>query len=842
MNKFLKTFLGLAIIIVPLVLLFMFIFNGMSKKSFYPVKGETTVQGLNSQVRIYFDDYAVPHIFAQNEKDMYFSMGYMHAQDRLWQMDITRRVAEGRLAEILGGSVLEFDKLFRTIGIDKFAYRWYESISPKSKEILTAYTAGVNKFIDTHYKNLPVEFDALNYKPEPWKPEHSLMIARLMGWDLNIAWYTDYVFGEIVNKVGLEKAGEIFPDTTFSLFKKPDTTSENDSSKVVSENPAPVLALQQTAALGKDFFDSYQNYRTFFNINCSHSGSNAWVISGEKSLTGKPILANDPHLGFQAPSKWYEMHMKSGSTDVRGMTIAGVPGVVIGNNRYISWGMTNLMNDDNDFIILQKDSLNENKYFYKNQPYIMDSIVEKIGVKDSVEAEYTMKITKLGPVISGLNQRGFASYGNPFDENPYKDKLMTFKWTGFELSDEINTFYKIDNARTWDEFKEGLKDFCVPASNFIYADINGNIGYHVGGKIPIRKTSNNTGYIFPSAGDMEWEGFVDFDKLPNEFNPKEGYIASANTNPFDILKTEAKSRYYIAYLWEPSSRYDKIQSYLEGKTKLDIDEFELMQMNYESPYAKEIAVFIEDAYKNYDGADADIKWCIERFRYWDGEMKPSNPLASVYNAFLTYLLRNTYLDQLGDKVFYDFLIVQNMPYRATMNLLRNNNSVWFDNVNTKAVEKRSDIIRKSLQDALIFLRTKFSNQDINTWNWGDIHKVKFRHLLGIVPAFDKIFNIGPFDIGGDQTTINNSEYSFNEVMKNGDFMNILGPSMRIIVNMADPEHSLSVNSTGQSGQPLHPNYQDQARMWQFGEYKTNTMSEFEMNVKEYKLLTLIPGN
>ena len=221
-------------------------------------------------------------------------------------------------------------------------------------------------------------------------------------------------------------------------------------------------------------------------------------------------------------------------------------------------------------------------------------------------------------------------------------------------------------------------------------------------------------------------------------------------------------------------------------------------------------------------------------------MKPADPLASVYNAFFTYLLKNLYSQRLGDKVFYDFLIVQNMPYRATMNILRNKNSIWFDN--NPAEGKKNDIIRNSLHDAIEFLKTKFTNQDINTWNWGEIHKVKFRHPLGIVPAFDKIFNIGPFDVGGDQTTINNSEYSFNEVIKNGDFMNILGPSMRIIVNMEDPEHSLSVNTTGESGQPLNPNYQDQARLWQFGEYKNNTMSEFEMINNEYKLLTLLPGN
>jgi penicillin amidase len=381
----------------------------------------------------------------------------------------------------------------------------------------------------------------------------------------------------------------------------------------------------------------------------------------------------------------------------------------------------------------------------------------------------------------------------------------------------------------------------VPATNFVYADINGNIGYHVAGKIPIRKTSDQKSYLYPMQSELEWDGYVDFDKLPSDYNPKEGYIVTANTNPFDVLKTEQKSRYYIAYLWEPSSRFDKIKSVLESKTKLDLDEFRLLQMSYDSPYATQIAKYIVEAYKDYSGNDENIKWSIEHFKNWKGEMKPEEAIGSVYNAFFTYLLRNTFADQLGESVFFDFLVIQNMPYRAMMNLLRSNTSAWFDNSKTSSVEKRNDIIRKSMQDALEFLKTKFTDPDINSWHWGEIHKVKFRHPLGIVPALDKTFNIGPFEIGGDQTTVNNSEYSFNEVMKSGEFNNILGPSMRLIVNMADTEHPLSVNTTGQSGQPLHFNYQDQARLWQFGEYKANTMSEPEMMTKSYKLLTLTPA-
>src|SRR4030095_1244144 len=479
MNKFTKTFLGILIIIVPAMLILGLLFNSLSQKSFYPTSGELAVHGLKSSVKVYFDDFGVPQILAQNEDDAYFTLGFMHAQDRLWQMDLTRRVAEGRLSEIFGSSALNFDRLFRTIGINRFAYDWYESISPKSKQILQSYTAGVNKFIEMHYDNLPVEFDALNYKPEPWKPQYSLMLGRMMAWDLNIGWYSDYVLGELINKTGIERTSEIFPDSNIILFKKPEPEVNPDS---VKEN-TQLNYFRDIATLGNQFFRTNEGYREFFNISGSHTGSNSWVISGSKSIYGKPILANDPHLALQSPSRWYEVYLKGGSLDTRGMSLPGIPAIIIGNNRAIAWGLTNLMNDENDFIILNRDSLDNRKYIHNKQSYFLDSLTEKIYVKDSVESEYVVKTTKLGPVISDLSIRGFAEH-NPSAENIYKDNLMTFRWTGYEKSDEINSFYMINTSKNWEDFKNALKDFCAPAQNFTYADIYGNIGYHAAGRIP----------------------------------------------------------------------------------------------------------------------------------------------------------------------------------------------------------------------------------------------------------------------------------------------------------------------------------------------------------------------
>ncbi len=854
MNKYFKTFLGIIIIFIPIILILGLLFNNLSKKSFYPTSGEIAVSGLKSQVKVYFDDFGVPAIIAQNQDDAYFTEGYLHAQDRLWQMDLTRRIAQGRLSEVFGSQVIEFDKLFRTIGIHRFAYSWYDSLSPVSKQILTSYTAGVNKFIETHYDNMPVEFDAMNYRPEPWKPEHSLMLARMMGWDLNIAWYTDYIMGEVLNKTGIEKTALIFPDTSITIYTKPEPV-EVDSTTESNEDETPkkrrkktetgllendnAKYLRQVSFLGKDFFEINKDYRKFFNINVSHTGSNSWVVSGSRSMFGKPILANDPHLALQAPSRWYELHLKGGALDVRGMTFPGIPGVVIGNNKFISWGLTNLMNDDNDFIILKRDSADSRKYVFNNQSVAMDSIVEKIYIKDSMETEYIVRTTKIGPVISDLKFKGFADMQeNP--EDPYKDKLMTFRWTGFEYSDEVKCFYEINTAKNWDEFKSSLKDYCVPAQNFIYSDIYGNIGYRSGGKIPVRKTNIEYSYIFPGENEINWTGFIEFDKMYEVYNPPEGYIVTANTNPGEWMK-DSKEKYYISYLWEPSSRFNSISKFINSRTVFDIEDFKLLQNSYESPYALGILKDLySDTHTSSGPEDEDSDWAIEKLKNWNGDMNKNDAAGLLYNAYLVFLVKNTFEDELGANIFNDFIAIQNLPYRSLEILMKKPDNPWFDNIVTDKTETRPDIVRKSITQAIEFLKAKFPGKDKNTWQWGSVHSIKFRHPLGFVEALDKTFNIGPFDVGGDQTSVNNTEYRFSDVIEKGNFDVVVGASMRMLVNMSDIEHPLTINSTGQSGQPVSSHYSDQARMWSYGDYRKNVTSEPEMIDKKFDLLILNP--
>ncbi|MFZ4592404.1 MAG: penicillin acylase family protein, partial [Ignavibacteria bacterium] len=567
-GKILFNLIGVFMLLIITGITLYYQFNKLTRKSFYEESGKKNIAGLVNNVEVVSDEYGVPHITAKSDEDLFFTLGYMHAQDRMWQMDLTRRVAEGRLAEIMGKDVLEYDKLFRTVGIGKYAYTLYQNVSPKTKSILENYSKGVNAFIKENNKKLPFEFDVLNYKPEEWKPEHSLMVVRMMGWELNISWMTEFMFGELVSKFGMEKAKDFFPnypeDAPYIVKQEKGNTKDTKPNKTEDK-------LKKISELGKGFYDGVSAYRNHFGLIGTHIGSNSWAVNGKKTEGGKPILANDPHLVLQAPSRWYEVVIKNSADNTMacGFSIPGAPGIAIGSNGTISWGITNLMNDDSDFLVLRIDSTNSARYIYKNVSYDIDSTEEYIRIKDvKDEVPYTVYSTKVGPVVSNLDRTGFMEGGNFKVGEKY---LMTFKWTGFEISDEIKSFYDVCHSRNWNEFRESLRNFGLPASNFTYADINGIIGYQAAGKIPIRKGENDVNASIPNNEDLEWTGFVSFDEMPMVYNPEDNIIATANNKPLKDYK------YYISNLYEPPYRAARIEEVLKAKPNITSQEFKLLQ-------------------------------------------------------------------------------------------------------------------------------------------------------------------------------------------------------------------------------------------------------------------------
>lgn len=798
MKNWLKITIGIILSILIITVIGGFILFNLLKNSLPEYSDEFVTDKIINSVSIYRDDFAIPYIFAQTEKDVAFTIGYVHSQERLFQMDLMRRSGQGRLSELFGNRTILFDKMFRIIGIERIAKRMYENANPKTKEMLKAYADGVNYFIEKNKNNWGIEFDILNYEPEKWKPEHSMIIVRMIAWGLNISWWTDIAFTNISQKIGIEKTNEILPDY-----------DENFPTIIPSE-------LKNYPEISLNLIEVDKAFRSFIGFNGTHIGSNNWVVNGMKSKTGKPIIANDPHLAHQSPGVWYLLSIHSPLWNATGVTFPGVPGIVIGKNEFIAWTVTNVMADDADFYIEQFDSTNS-KYLFNNQWLPLNIIKDTIKVKDSADVVIKIKSTHRGPIISDIHLYNEMFSSNSSDLSNHRQTNISMRWTGNDVSDEYYAYYLINHSKNWNEFKSALKYFTVPGQNFVYADKEGNIGYYCAVKLPIRDF-NNPSFIYDGTTDKyDWKGFVPFDELPSLFNPKDNYIATANN------KTIENYKYHISNIWEPPSRIQRITELINSKQKLSVNDYEKMQMDFVSPYAKDVTKFIIDAFKNIKITDKNLQITLQLFENWNYEMDKYSQLPTIYVMFLDKLLKNILLDELGENLFYEYCFIANVPYRLITKMLKENNSGFFDNKNTSNIEMRDEIIRKSLSDALDELEKNFGD-NIADWQWGNLHKVTFNHFFsGENKMVDKTINIGPFPIGGDGTTIFNTEYPFYSLKNEkqnleNKFKNVLGPSMRFIYDFSNENECLFILPTGESGHPLSPHYKDMTNLWFNGKY------------------------
>jgi len=796
-----KIIIGIIFSLIVIAIIVLFSLNYLVKKSFPEYDGTITVTPLHHPVKIYRDEFGVAHIFAEDEYDLFFSQGYVHAQDRLWQMDISRRAGEGRLSEVLGTATLKFDKMLKTVGFKQIALRLENQISPTSKMILQAYADGVNEFIRTHKGKFPIEFDMLNYEPEEWKPLHSLIISRLMAWELNISWHVDVVLGELVAKLGEEKARQVFP-----------TYPEN----------APVIVDKSAAAKDleglKNFAKLHNEFKQFFGTTGTHIGSNAWAVAPRKSFSGKAMLANDPHLGLSMPAKWHEIHLHGGAFNVAGVSLPGTPLVIIGHNRNAAWGLTNVMADDADFYLEQTDSLGLEKYLFKGEWKDIETLYDTIKVKDSAEVPIIIRRTLHGPAINEIYPlKHFIS-----------SDFITMKWTGYEMSDELLGIYLVNTATNWQSFLSGVRQFSVPGQNFVYADAHGNIGFHPGVRLPKRAHNNPTLPFAGWTGENEWTGFIPFDDLPSSYNPKEGFIATANN------KTANSISYHISNLWEPPSRIQRIREMLQSKEQLDVTDFKNMQNDYYSHFAKDVTPFILEAFKNQNLNNTKLEVALNYFRNWNFIMTKEDVPTTIFEVFFNKLINNIYKDEMGEELFRQYIFLANMPYRVTVAMLNDTSSTWFDNVATPQIETRDEIIRKSMNDVLEELTQRLGD-DIKDWRWGRLHTLTLKHPFGDIQVLSSIFNIGPFELGGSGTTVNHGEYHLGE-----PYAMTLGPSTRQIIDFANINKALSVIPSGQSGQPLHPHYSDQTALWKNGEYHEVALDEEEVASKSKNILYLTP--
>lgn len=814
MPKWIKILIGVSLSFIILLIVSGIVFYKILNSSLPEYEGEISNSEISADVQIYRDSMAIPYIIAKTEEDAAFALGFVHAQDRLFVMDIIRRAGEGRLSEVMGEKSVPFDKMFRTVGLRKIVDQNIKKIDSKSLNLLKAYAKGVNLFIRNAEGNYPAEFDVLGYDPEEWKPEQSLIVGRMMAWELNISWWIDFTFSALVQKFGEEKILEILPDYP-------------ENSKLLLP-----IEIKNYPAIGKSVVEVDKQFREFIRMSGTHLGSNNWVVNGKKSASGFPIIANDTHLHFSAPSRWYAAVIRAGDWNVEGFTIPGAPAVVIGKNQNISWGVTNIMLDDADFYVEKLDSSLTN-YFFNDEWKSLNIFKDTIKVKNEKEVVFEIKSTHRGPIISGIH---------PFSVLYPKSKnssVISMKWLGADFSNELNTFYLINKAKNWNEFKSAFKDYGLPGQNFVYGDKAGNIGYLFGGKLPIRSSVSPT-FIYDGTTDKyDWKGIVPINELPSILNPSTNFLATANN------KLVKDFKYHISNIWEPSSRSERIQELLTGKEKHSVEDYKKYQMDITSPYAEKIVKHILNSFEDVKVVDANLNSALQMFKQWDYEMNEFSQVPTIYTMFLNYFLKNTLLDEMDKDIFNEYVFVANVPYRTVLKILADSSNSWFDNISTPKVENKNEIIRKSLSDALSDLENSFG-KDVAKWQWGSLHHATFKHSFsGASSLLDKFINIGPFNVGGDGTTLLNTEYGFKEGIKSyplfnhGQFDNILGPTMRYIFDFAKPDEFYMVLTTGQSGNFMSEHYKDMTQMWLRGNYVMVRTDEQSIKSNKNKLLRII---
>jgi len=803
MPRFAKIFIGIAGMILLIAMVVLFLGMRLVKKSLPQTTGTLSIEGIQSEVKIYRDDYGVPHIYAQNDADLFFAMGYIVSQDRLWQMDLNRRAATGTLSEIFGQTTLDIDKLIRTIGIPKIANELAPKISPESKSLLSAYVAGVNAFLSQNQNRLPNEFALLQYIPQPWTIEHSLAYQRLMAWSLEMAWRVDPVFGELLNKVNLRKLNEILPNYPVNA---PTILSDND-----------VQFQQIQTRLNKIAHDLNQ----LIGFPGPNLGSNSWVVSGNRTATGKPLLANDPHLVLQCPSIWYEVHLNAPGIDCYGVCLPGIPGIVIGHNRSIAWGLTNVMADGCDFFVEKTNPDNHDQYLYQGKWHEIATVAEEIPVKDQPSANLVTRFTQQGPIISDLH---------PALKN--SSQPISLKWNGHLISDEALSSFKIMKAHNWGEFADGLQYFSVPAQNYVYADTAGNIGYYCVGSIPIRRRGNG---LVPQPAwnkSYEWLGSIPYNQLPNMLNPSNDIIVTANNKVMDD-----KYPYFISTYWEPPYRAQRIKELLAQKNHLDINDFIKIQSDQYSMHARFLMPIVLEILPQFNQDTKLSTYFCHALQNWNFELNANAVAPAIFEIFLTRLFKNIFIDELGDTLYNCFVELPNIPIRTTDKLLAKGNSEWFDNIHTPNTrETMAEIILTSLEETFTYLETHFG-ETVKQWRWGNIHSLRFEHALGKRTPLDKLFNIEPFPFGGSCTSVNNASYMLN----NDDFRPVVGSSMRQIVDLSNRNNSSIVITTGQSGHPLSKHFKDQTPLWLKCEYHRAVTDSLEIYNSDFDLLILEPS-
>ncbi len=728
---------------------------------------------LNASVEIIRDHYGIPHIYAQSDEAAYFALGFVHAQDRLWQMEFQRRLGAGRLAEVVGKGAINFDKFFRTLSVYHYAEASFKNLDEETQNTLNAYTRGVNAYLKNRLGPLPPEFLIFRHKPEPWQPADSLVWLKMMAWDLSNNWDDEVLRARLVGVLSDEEINQLF------------APYPNDGPTILPD----FQALYKDLSLDKLWASSPKPLPP-------GAGSNVWVVSGEKTATGKPILANDPHLSLQAPSVWYFAHLKTPNFEAIGATLPGLPATVLGHNNFVAWGFANVPADNQDLFIERIDPLDSNSYLTPNgsAPFKIRHEVIEVKGQDSIILE--VRESSHGPIISDASDdpTPILQDANRVTNREF-EHVMAFAWTTLREDDlTLQASLGLLKAKNVAEFTSSLSNLHSPHLNIVYADVNGDIGYYAPARVPLRANSNGLVPVPGWTGEYDWQGFIPFEELPHTINPVSGQIVSANHK----IVTDSYP-YYISSEWAEPYRAKRIEEMLASIAKHTPESFEHIQADQVSLMARDFLPFLLEASpKNPEQAEI-----LAKLQAWDGRMLSGLAEPLIFYTWYQNFSRLVYADELGEELFNDTWGLRPIFLQGVFKTYPK----WCNDVSTFTEESCKDIAEQAFNEALEKLKAEHSN-DISNWQWSKSHRVKHAHNVFSTTPLQYIFDINKVN-GGDAFTINVGRFD----IEGESFTQTHGPTLRAVYDLANLDNSRFIQATGQSGHPLSLNYRNFTRKW-----------------------------
>lgn len=778
------------------------------------IEGHLRVAGVQETVDIVRDAEGIPHIYANTPDDAYFGLGFVHAQDRLWQLEMSRRVVAGRMAEILGPKALAADRFLRTLGVRRNAERIAANLDAETRRALEAYARGINAYLSSRSGPLPPEFILTGAPaPEPWHPADSIGWQTMMAWDLGGNWTREVLRMRLAQKLPLQRINEFMPP-----YPGEAPLQTMDYTSLYRELTGTV---EHLAALMQAAPPSY----------VEGMGSNNWVIGGAWSETGKPLLANDPHLGLSVPSSWYLAHLSAPGLNVIGATLPGLPAVVLGRNDRIAWGFTNTAPDVQDLYIERIHPDNPNQYRTPEGWADFSVRQEVIQVKGSREVALTVRETRHGPVISGalpvLETTGLDTGRH----------VIALAWTALREDDRtLQAGIKFNRAGNWEAFLDGARDFSAPQQSIVYADVDGNIGFIAAGRVPVRKPENDLKGLAPAPGwdeRYDWAGFIPFEELPRAYNPDAQRVVTANHK---IVPDGYP--HFLTSEWSLPYRAQRIDQMLYIRSKHSLDSFAAMQKDYVSLAAAELLELVRDTVPRSERG----RRALELMRGWNAAMDAQRPEPLIFHAWMRAASFRIFGDELGEP-----LLRENWAHRTVhhpmVNVLagRNGQAHWCaDSRGQEAADTRScaAVLADALEDALDDLELRFG-RDMAGWEWGKAHYAHMEHRpFTNVPALSWLFDIR-LPTRGDTYTVNVGRNNPGD--ERAPYANRHAAGLRALYDLSDLESSLFIHASGQSGHVLSPLYRNFVERWERVEYLPMRTERNAVEQGALGTLTLAPA-